>query len=511
MKTNNSHEISRIPLRIAGMGCTTMLTQILFVREAAVWLRGNELIIAALIAAWLVWVAVGSAIGYLLQLPAQWVRRGWWLSTITAVALLLFLRYISLWRGSISGDTFSIAHAVALAVLIPSIPCALSGMAFATAVRVREFLYRDSLVSQLYVRETAGALFAGVVMTFLFLPAGYTWINLCTPLALILWDAASRGWLSIRRSLFSLLLVFACVTPLLFFHQHISLLARVGASHFVTGVIRAEYDLPEMRVTITETRSEANFYVNGRFVGSSFDRQHAEETAAYITLAADSTERICLLGFPYNGLIRQLIDFGWKKIDVIEPVDDMVKHIAPFLAREDYNVLTQKNVRIIHTDPRSYMRTRSYEKNALYDAVYQNVGIPDAYSTARLYTKNWCDDLHLSLKPTGVFIACMPGSPGYVPDTLAQLLVRLKTALRSNFDSVLTVPASSTYIVGCNQQYMSIEQEWWCAKWHRLKNKIAPVWFSEMRILDHLNDFRIEHFTRACDAVKDVRDRKSVV
>ena len=55
---------SSIAKLLVCLGMSTLLTQVLLIREANVWLRGNEFIIAAIVAAWLMWIASGSLLGY---------------------------------------------------------------------------------------------------------------------------------------------------------------------------------------------------------------------------------------------------------------------------------------------------------------------------------------------------------------------------------------------------------------------------------------------------------------
>lgn len=499
------HEHDRIHLRIACLGFTSMVIQILLVREAGVWLRGNELIITALVAAWLVWIAAGTAICYLWHLRAQWVRRGWWLSVVSGSVILITLRFIGLWRGGMAGETFSISSALQLAAVISCVPCIFSGIAFGAAVRTCEKMKRDAHVTRLYVWETCGALIAGVTMTFLFLPLLSWWVCVWCPVALVIWDAVSSKW----RSAGKIYVVFVgvCITifAVYYFQDECDLVARLCASRFVTGHICADYDLPRMRMTIIENDGEANFYYNGRFTGSSIAPKRAEECAAYISLAAEEKQRICLIGFPYNGIIRQLNELGWKRIDVIEPVVGITERIAPFLEPADYNALTQKNVRIVHMDPRVFMRKQKRKGTDTYDAVFQDVGVPDAYSTARMYTHDWYSDVNNMLNSNGVFFINLPGSPGYVPDTLAQLLVRVQEGMCTVFSNVVCVPASSTFIVGDKCGEVRDTPEWWQKRWENMKGKSSLLWFSDMLITDNLNEFRRGQFARARKVVDDTR------
>ena len=52
----------KLTVLLTGIGFSTLFSQIFLIREASVWLRGNEFIVAVIVAAWLMWTAVGCAV-----------------------------------------------------------------------------------------------------------------------------------------------------------------------------------------------------------------------------------------------------------------------------------------------------------------------------------------------------------------------------------------------------------------------------------------------------------------
>lgn len=493
----------RIYLRIAALGFTTLLTQILLVRETGIWLRGNEIIITAVVASWVVWVALGTAISYICALRVQWVQWGWWLSAWVSALLLIALRCIGMWHGSVAGQTFGTGTGILIAAALACLPCILSGSAFGAALCAHDKKTHHAPVSLLYVCETAGALLAGVLVTVLFLPFVSWWVTVTLLVALCSIDmmtSSRAGVVSVTCGILlaALLLIGVGVT-----HPLIDTMARHIAARNALGDIVLDTDLPQGRITVIAREGARYFYKDGRFTGSTVEPEMQEEYAAYLTLSAPHTRRVALIGFPYNGVVRLLLSLGWQQIDIIEPLPEALEYITPFLLPEDQKALQDARVRIVPKDPRVHMRRTTQTEDVRYDAVFQDSGMPVAYSSARMYTAEWYAEVRDALHEGGRVMVVLPGSPGYVPDTLAQLLMRVKSALAAVFPGTHFIPGTATYLIGTRDEETCVTQ--WLMPDDSLPFADALRYFSLAHIADQMQFFRRDHFE---GAFADVTDRR---
>ena len=434
---------------ITALGFTSLLTQVFLIREAGVWLKGNEFIIAVIVAAWLAWTATGSLLAhkFVKKNPRKYFFGFWFAAVVAAVLELIALNLFWSFSGDISGEIFDLIRAAGAALALTALPCLFYGAAFGAALNFYERRGAYSAIKTLYLLETLGAVAAGIFVTVFIYAAAYFEIN-----------------------------------PFNKFSNKIS-------EKFLTGKIAVNKNLPLENITITERGGEAAFYLGGRLVGSSRQKEFAEEVAGYSSLLAPKKKNALLIGFPYNGLAREMVEKGFF-VTIPEQQKQLPEIIEKYLLPEDRNVLTGKNVKIVPTDARVFAANSTQK----FDVIIQNVGIPEAYSVARLYSKEWFDDLSKILKTNGVFTVVLPGSAGYVPDDLARVISRVSAGLKSEFKFTALVPASSTLLLASNGIEIPMSPALWIKKMNGEKNR----WFNQALIEDNLNFYRVAQFTNAC-------------
>ena len=469
---------------ITALGFSSLLTQIFLIREAGIWLKGNEFIIAVIVATWLFWTATGSLLAhkFIKKNPQKYFWGFWFAAVAFSVGELIALKLFWSFTGGLPGESFDLLRAAGLAFAITALPCIFSGAAFAGALIFFEKRGAYAAISSLYLYETIGAVIAGIIVTFILIPLQIWW--------------------------FSIALLF--VVPLCFFNKKLIVFAMILlavaawgnkslnefsnkiAGNFLTGSIVVNENLPIENITITERGGEAAFYLGGRLVGASRQKEFAEEIAGYASLLLPEKKKALLIGFPFNGLIREMIESGFEVV-VPEPQMEIPEIIEKYLLPEDRTALSSQNVKIIPMDFRVFAE-KARQKSEKFDAIIQNVGIPEAYSVARLYSRKWFSDLSVILKTNGVLTVVLPGSAGYVPDELARVIARTFSTLDSKFNFTTIVPASSTLLLASDGLKIPVKPALWTKKLKSKKTK----WFNTALIEDNLNFYRVAQFTNAC-------------
>ncbi len=485
------------------LGFSTMLAQILLLREAAVWLRGNECVIAFVGAAWLGWIAVGSMVGNRGAAHAAWRYCRWAITgaALSACATLVGLRCFWTYTGAVPGEALDLARAAGLALVVTCLPCGLSGSAFGAAVRACAAMPAGaaqprSSVARLYVFETLGAMAAGLLATVALIPLMYWWLTLMLVLAPLCLVWRSR------------LLIACCAFAVAgagYYSPALDARAQRCAARFLTGTIVCDLDTPRERLTVTRRGHEYAFFSNGRLLGASVQRELAEEISGYARLCAVQPRRVLLLGFPYNGLLREFVQAGLH-VTVLDAQAAWLPRLTPFLLPDDRAALTSAAVRIMARDPREYLR-RGAASAPPFDLIVQNVGTPETYAGARFYAVEWFALLTQWLSTNGTLLVALPGSAGYVPDDLARILERTRLSMRAGMqacapanaaDPVAVMPGSATLLVARRDQQRALTGAALRARLAAQRPSSNAVWFNTALLDDQLSGYRREMFANAC-------------
>ncbi len=496
--TNSKIRSPNIAGLLVGLGFTTLFTQVFLIREAGIWLRGNEFIVAAILAAWLMWAATGCVISFYItpgKYSNRWIYPAWIASVIVSIIELILLRCFWAFTGKLPGESINLSHAAILSIATTALPCLFSGFATGAAIKSLKDS-RKKLVSYIYLPETIGALIAGVLVTFFFIPLQHWWFSIAFLFSipmLIPPLKGARGMLFNFQFLIIILFLFVAWKSNDFL-EHFS---QKTSSRFLTGKIVLDIDSPRERFTVTTHDNESAFYINGRLIGSSIQRESAEEISWYSYLSTEKPKTALLMGFPYNGLLREFLQKDFSEITIPEPEKNLINQFSPFLLPEDSKTLNSPHVKIVPEDCRTFLQTH---KNTYYDVIVQNIGIPESYASSRLYSKEWFKITAKHLAVNGTFTVALPGSAGYVPDDLARILSRTIITMRSVFKYVTIIPGSSTLLIASNTQQLSNDPDFWISKPHFPVR--ATCWFNAALINDNLNIFRVTQFTNACAQFK---------
>lgn len=476
-----------------------MLAQVLLIREAGVWLRGNELIIGAMLAAWLGWGAAGSLLGYTLARRgrgAQWHALIWLLATFVAAGELVLLRTFWPWTGGLTGATATLGRAVLLASLATALPSALHSCVSGMLLYLWEQVTRRS-IALLYFAETLGAALAGAFVTFVVLPCELWWVTVAfivsLPFCVTAWWAQKLAW---RRGP-----VLVCAFALLvvwWHHDAFEAWTQRHAGRYLAGPLVTLIDAPQVHLAVTRQADEFAFYHYGRLIGSSQQREYVEELAGYAWLVAAAPRRALVLGFPFTGLVRELVTRGMS-VTVLDATVPYLSRIIPFLRPEDAAVLHSPHVTLATTDPRAWLARQSAANAPPLDLVLQDVGVPESYATARFYSREWFACVHQHLAETGALVVVLPGSPGILPDDLARLITRVRATLHSVFSNVVLVPASATLLIATAHAPLADDVAWWRAQYEQ--HHLAGQWFTPTLLDDQLNPWRVRLFSNACARV----------
>jgi spermidine synthase len=444
VRRNNPPGTSGIRWALGVVGFTSMVGQLVLMRELVAVFYGNELVFGLILAAWMMWVAVGSwGLG-------RWVtRRGLGAGALAASAVLAavilplqiaMIRAVRDWLG-ITPGAFADFGQMVQAILVILAPLCLSLGCQFTLGAALVAMQRDEegrSVGVAYTAESLGAVLGGALFSFALvflldpfqIALGLSALNLAT--------AAIVGRGAQRRILWAGLLALAALTlvaawPLgSYFHQ--ATLARQWPNLIAT------VDTRYGRLVVTQQGEQSVFYENGLLM---FETQGTfdEEVAHLPLLMHPAPSRVLLLGGGVSGVLREALKHPVDEIVYVELDPAIIQVAASVLPPEEAAALTDPRVRLVSGDGRRFVDTTG----ETFDVVIVDLPEPSTGQINRFYTREFFARAERILAPGGVFSIGLPSGENYWNPEMARRNASVFRTLHDVFPYVVVTPGDHNF------------------------------------------------------------------
>ena len=161
------------------LGFSSMVSQIVLLREMIVSFYGNELSLGVMLFVWLFWVGMGSRLGNRLYIKKKRSFRNLFFWYFLAAFVILFtlvaIRYSKIVLGIMPGQVVGFVPMLVFSFVIMAPLCLIWGILFVLNSRFWKLETEvSSLVTRVYLWESIGAGMGGLLTTFLFIPHLFT-------------------------------------------------------------------------------------------------------------------------------------------------------------------------------------------------------------------------------------------------------------------------------------------------------------------------------------------------
>jgi spermidine synthase len=444
----------RVPL--AAVGFTSIIAQIVLMRELVATFYGNELLFGLVLMAWLAWVAVGSwglaRIAAHRQLGSGTFATGLALAGGLLLAQMALVRDVRALLGVTPGAFVEFGPMVGAVVLIPAPLCLLTGFLFTLGARLTA--EEGGTAGQAYVWESAGAVVGGTLFSFLLIH----WLDPFQTTLLVgsVNLVVAAGLLTERyRAPVSPRNRGSRIPP----HPHIylllGLLALLLLGAFPLGrflhqsTLRWQWsdlvfaaDSPYGRLTIQARDGQRVFFENGLL---AFETQGTfpEEVAHFPLLAHPDPRSVLLIGGGVAGDLREILKHPVARVTYVELDPLLIEAAQAHLPPEDAAVLDNPRVRLILTDGRLYAK----QSPELFDVIILDLPEPAAGALNRFYTRQFFAEVRAILYPGGVFALGLPSAENYWSPELARRNGSVYHTLRAVFPEVLALPGEYNFFL----------------------------------------------------------------
>lgn len=428
------------------LGFTSILTQLIYIREFLTIFNGNELVIGLVFCIWMIATAAGSrirlkALSNDSVLVVAWIFLLHGVLTLTSLIPLSLADYVLFEPGVSKGLTA--AMLICAGLLLPY--CLATGFIFNLVRQNISNNHAGYTAAWSFGWESSGSVMAGLLFSIGTLYKSSTgqliFIILLINLLLFLCIHVIYGK---SRVIVSLIVFFIAVG--LFYLPFDRMMENMNPQN--KNIITSQYT-PYGKIHVTKTDNQTNIFENGQLFVSSNNSRMAEESVHFALLQRADPKRVLIASGGIADMAKE--SDKYTSLDIIEYAE-----INPWLIQLQLNQLQNRlsrRLKIHMHDARSLI-SKSF---SVYDAI---VLVPPDPSTAqinRYFTIEFFYEVQQALKPGGVFEISLNTTANYMSNEEAETNAVLYNTLKPVFDAVIVMQGERNYFLASDSSlYLDI-------------------------------------------------------
>jgi spermidine synthase len=436
-----------LKIAIISLGITSVISQLVLIREFLAIFGGNELIFGIILGNWTLLTGIGSYLGK--KLPSSpHVIGGLHLGMGTLPLLLILIlrisRNILFTPGEIANPMELFAWS--FVILIPL--CLITGSYLTLACSLYSKDHPASDIGSVYITDSMGDIIGGALFSFV--------------LIYVLNQVQITYLLSVMNFMLGLAVSISLSTPRRFSFLRspgagIGMLACVGlcvVGFIISGVDINTQSLATLyedqhiiyeknslygHIVVTETADQITVFENNIPFFSTQDVIAREETVHYAMVQVEKEDiRVLLIGGGVSGTLEEIRKYPVSVVDYVEIDPDIIDMGHLYSDLEGATIYTM--------DGRQYVKTTS----SVYDVVILDVPDPDSAQLNRFYTVEFFGEVRTILADHGVLSLSVSSSPHYLGRPSRLLNSSLYKSLQHHFSQIILIPGTDTYFLASN-------------------------------------------------------------
>jgi spermidine synthase len=434
IKTRREKIAWQLVLSVAAMGATSIVSQVILLREFLSVFHGNELIIGITLASWMILTAFGSYLGKYPQksshIHAILVITLILLSVLPAltVFLLRVLRNIIFPAGIMIGILQSCASS--LVVLFPL--CVVTGFSFTLFVRILSERYGSNFTAQIYSWESVGSFLGGLVFNVVLIGFLQTFQSL---MVLMAFDLAVLFVVAMHFRSYTgkLAAVILTIIPLLIF-MFPGMDNWTKTFLFKDQNVIYSCDTPYGNLTVTGQAEQKNFFENNTLLFSTNDPAVNEESIHYGMIQHPEPRNVLLISGGISGTTLEVLKYPVERVDYVELNPAIIE-----VGRNYTSALGNGKIHPIAQDARLYIK----QSKTKYDVVLLNLPDPATAQINRYYTVEFFAELKNILAENAVVSISLLQNVDYYGTEARLLNSILVNTLKTSFKNIEVIPGST--------------------------------------------------------------------
>jgi spermidine synthase len=437
LKRKSERAITRV---VIATGISSVVTQLLIIREFLAQFQGNEFIIALILFNWLILGGIGT-------LLARWVTKRFWRATINrlgwlslilaglpAVQILIIRQFRDVFF--IHGSSVGFYPTLTFIFFTIAPYCLVLGFVLPYSLFVIRTENPDYPGTRIYIIDNLGDVSGGALFSFAL-------VFLVTPL-----QAVCLANLPLVLSTYLLFRVSSRHDPAIY------LGTGVTVAILVAGIFLEPTSLDPWegklvfysesrygRIQVQQNQDQFTLFVSGNPLYGSQNLSMAEETIHYTLAQLHQINNILLIS-AQGGMMVELEKYQPASVDYVE--------LDPQVANVQFRFGLIKKIpglNVIHQDGRAYLAG----SDKIYDAIIVNLSEPDTFQLNRFFTDRFFALARRHLAEHGVLSFAMKGYDNYLAEPQRRKLSSLYNTVIDYFDHVLLLPGQKIFFL-CSSQ-----------------------------------------------------------
>ncbi len=431
---------------LIALGLTSIISQLIIIRELIVSFYGNEIFIGLALASWLLWVAIGAIIGDKIKKHTHLYLWIIWLVPIFLFIEILIIRLARQFVSSI-GQSPDLLSGLIYTILALAPLCLILGLQFTIGAK---FWFKkiekettSHLVNKAYLFENIGFIIGGILFSIFLIKTNaisiilfIAFINFIILLFLLM--LFKLNWQKYLISIQILLILILIFSPLAY-----SLNSKINSWRWPKqNLILSENSLYH-NLAITKDKEQYNFYINGLMMADSSNNLSDEILIHFPLLFSNNPKKILLIGNGLQNAVNEILKHPIESIYYLELDPKLIDLTKPFVNKQTQNSWEDKQVKIISKDAIYFLKNN----NLKFDVIISNLGNPSTIALNRFYTKEFFKQAKNHLSEQGIFATWLDSSPNYINEANNKLISSVYQTLQNVFNKVLILPEEKIYYI----------------------------------------------------------------
>ncbi|MFW6132197.1 MAG: spermidine synthase, partial [Candidatus Aminicenantaceae bacterium] len=454
------------------LGFLALSFQILLLREFSVHFYGNEISYGLILASWLLWGGIGSAVA--LKFKPSTIKIPWIYNAIILIfpLCLLVIRFSHMILGISPVEITGILPIFLFSFFISSFINFPLGLLFVFNIH-----YQKGNLTKVYILESMGSAVSGLIVYFLLIPTFSNW-----QITAIIGIFSSIVVFICFRNKKNVFLLIISVVYLLCFCIFDFPTQKLYWKPF--NLVYSQ-DSPYGRIQIIKTKKQISLYNNSSIMYSYPNPEDSEEAVHFALLQNPQADKVLLMGGGISGGIKQILKYPEAEIDYVELDPEIIRSSMKFLPDKETKDLSNNRVHAYFKDGRDFLQ----HADKKYNIIILNLPEPTSTQINRFYTREFFKIARKKLKKGGIFSFRVPSAENYISKDLQNFLSSLYFTLKKEFPFIKVIPGSTNIFIASSSP-VNISYDYLTERMNYLdiKNKyIIPQLLSA-----RLDPFRIE-------------------
>jgi len=428
---------------ITALGISSIITQVLVIREFMSVFYGNELVFGVILGNWLLLTGLGSYLGRYVERVKHRINLLVIAQVLVALLPVLHIFIIRVMRTKffLAGQLISLGEVFATSLILLLPYCLVSGFLLTLFVVIYSKRGGSKQIGIVYFLDNIGDILGGLIFSFVLI---YVLTHFQSAYFIMFLNLLAALGVSIffkKRSLvFSTGLIIVLCAGII-----ISMNLDVTSTRIMfrgQELVHQENSLYGSLV-ITRSEDQLNFFENGVPLFSTENTVNNEETVHYAMSQVSNPDKVLLVSGGVAGTTNEILKYGVERIDYVE-LDPAILE----LGKEYTSNLDDDRINLIIMDARLYVKKTQEE----YDAVIIDLPDPGTAQINRFYTTEFFKELKQKMRPGGVVSTSISSSENYMSPETQRLNSALYNTLRAVFNNIIIIPGDKNYFVASDKE-----------------------------------------------------------